>query len=169
MAKMREILQIPNHGLVKRVLSSFCGTTSLEFLDEAVRRQARAWFRLGVEHARVARALSGKKTRDWRSVVSRAYYAAYNASRAVRYLVDGQVQMDVTDHKKVGELPRDFPDRGDWTVFLTDLHDARNKSDYDPWPETIRELPRTPGELLSGAATFLRAAAEYLRGRGVRI
>ncbi len=41
--------------------------------------------------------------------MSRSYYAAYNVSRSVRYLVKGFVKFDAEDHRIVGDLPTDFP------------------------------------------------------------
>lgn len=166
-ARIREILDLRNHREVKRVLISF-GAPDTSLLDDAVFAQARAWFRLGKKHLRIARLLMRVAPKNWRSVVSRAYYASYNASKAVRYLVNGSVRLDGEDHKHVGDLPDDFPERDSWSAFLTDLRDARNMSDYDPWPETYRQLPKRPSELLDGARAFVQSAADYLKGRGMR-
>ena len=51
-----------------------------------------------------------------RSVYSRADYAAYNASQAVRYVVRGFVSLRGHDHKKVADLPSNFPDVDSWVA-----------------------------------------------------
>lgn len=167
MRASRDVLKLHNHGLVRTFLASLSSDPRLQHLDEAVHAQTRAWLGLGRKHLRVARLLRSTSG-DWRSVVSRAYYAAYNGSKAIRYLVHGSVRLDGDDHKHVADLPGDFPDREYYATFLTDLREARNKADYDPWPDTFRELPRSPEELLTGAEAFLRAVIGYLGLRGVK-
>jgi hypothetical protein len=65
------------------------------------------WLRLGKEHLDDADvALSANRVR---SVFSRSYYATYNASKAVRYIVVGAVSLKGDDHSKASDLPDDFP------------------------------------------------------------
>ena len=58
MPNVPEILKLPNHALVKRVLRSFGGDVPLESLDSAVEEQVRCWFRLAKKHEHVARRLA---------------------------------------------------------------------------------------------------------------
>jgi len=167
--KLRPILELPNHAKVRRVLHGFCSPGALQFLDDAVTEQAACWFRLGVKHLRVARKLDLKARDEWRSVGSRAYYAAYSASKAIRYLTTGDTLTDAADHKRVGDLPDDFPNKNGWAVFLNDLRDARNRCDYDPWPDTKSALPLPVHELSAQAAKFVREARAYLKQRGVKL
>jgi hypothetical protein len=52
-----------------------------------------------------------QNNRAWRQKISRLYYGAYNASRAVRLCVSGDFSEDSSDHRKIGDLPDDFPNQ----------------------------------------------------------
>lgn len=66
------------------------------------------WFRLAEEH--LAEAKTALASNSVRSAYSRAYYAAYNASKAARYFSAGSVSLRGDDHRKAGpDLPTDFP------------------------------------------------------------
>lgn len=84
----------------------------------------------------------------------------------MRYYVHGGVSLDADDHKKVGDLPDDFPARQRWVQFLVDLRDARNKGDYDPWPDTHRTLPLSTHDAVALAGEFVREVRAYLKSRG---
>jgi hypothetical protein len=67
----------------------------------------KAWMHLAEEHLEDAKA--ALHTQKKRMVYSRSYYAAYNASKAVRYLVYGAVSRASDDHRQASDLPDDFP------------------------------------------------------------
>jgi hypothetical protein len=164
MADLRQLLELRNFREVHRVLAALADDGRASFVLDAAADQARLWLSLARDHLSAARSAS---TRHWRSQVSRSYYAAYTASRAVRYYVTGHVRQDAGDHKDVTELPDDFPDRSHWVSALTDLHSARSRSDYDAWTDVLQSLPREPSVLLSLADRFVATAARYLTDRGV--
>jgi len=162
----RDVLDLRNHGETRRVLRQLgVDDAALSVIEAKVAEQTRSWLRLGEKHLKSVRRLR-KYNEEWRSVVSRSYYAAYNASKAVRYYVHGWVSLEGDDHKRVGELPDDFPDRQRWGQFLIELRDARNQSDYDPWPNTYRTLPVKPLDAVLGADEFLSEARAYIKSRG---
>lgn len=161
-----ELLHLDNHGKVRRVLSTFASRATLARFDDAVANVVKQWYLLARRHLRVARRLV-RPPRDWRSAVSRTYYAAYNASRAVRYRVNGRVKPGAEDHKEVGDLPNDFPNRDQWSSFLDDLRYDRNVSDYEPWPAARQRLKGEPADSLIEVERFIRDARGYLRDRGV--
>jgi hypothetical protein len=156
----------PNHQRVRKALESILHRGALTPYDEAVKATCRCYLRLAQAHLRIVRR---RPVLDWRTRVSRAYYASYNASRAVRFFVYGQVANDVEDHKRVGELPNDFPDRDTWSTRLTDMRVDRNTADYDPWPDSRVGLKSRPEVNAQRAREFWRAALLYLKARGVQL
>lgn len=106
--------------------------------------------------------------RDWRQKVSRLYYGAYNVSRAVRLCVQGDYSMDSSDHKKVDNLPDDFPNKNTYANRLNVLREDRNLSDYDHSARSDDLVYRIEdSDEIVGK--FLRDARKYLRGRGVNV
>ena len=66
------------------------------------------WLQLACEHMEDAKTAMAS-SRD-RSAYSRSYYAAYNASKSIRYIANGSVSLTGDDHKKASHLPDDFPE-----------------------------------------------------------
>jgi hypothetical protein len=87
---------------------------------------------------------------------------AYNASKAVRYVVRGFVSLRGDDHKKVADLPGSFPDVDSWVSKLPLLYEHRLRADYDNWSDTAAENVLAPADCLAIAAEFLRAAEQFL-------
>ena len=168
MARDDEILKLGNHREARRILQNVSGAENLPWFDAAGDAIARKWFRLAQQHMRAAHGFEGLP-RAWRVVVSRSYYAAYNASKSVRFYVDGRVSLGSDDHKKVGDLPEDFPDRGHWSNFATELRRDRNLADYDPWSHTRRELTYQPQDARIAVNQFVTACRDYLRSRGLSL
>jgi hypothetical protein len=144
------------------------GGANLTWYDEKVHQVVRRWLVLASQHLGVASHLVAKP-RQWRSTVSRSYYAAYNASRSVRYFVYGQVKLTSEDHQSVGELPDDFPNKATWSSFLIDLRKDRNIADYEPWPEARKTLSLPPRDSYLRTRELLTICRVYLRGRGVGV
>ncbi len=163
-----DFLQLGNQNKVRRIISAFASQETLAGFDAAAGDIVKRWYSLARDHLSAARHLLRVRG-AWRSVVSRTYYAAYNASRAVRLHVTGSVKRGAKDHKSIADLPDDFPRRRDWSAFLQDLRFDRSLSDYEPWPETYRELNRRPAQSLREVTDFLRSVREYLGGRGVKL
>lgn len=137
----------------------------LHIPDGAVVRKAgeiaAKWFGLAEEHLREAR--QSQVSKGTRSTYSRAYYAAYNASKAVRFMHKGTVSLHGDDHAKANELPDDFVDSPKWSMTITDLYADRLRADYDNWDETAASFARTPSDAIALAEEFLTIARDYLK------
>jgi hypothetical protein len=168
MIKKPHVLDVGNHAKILSLLRQMAGSANLSWYDDKVHAVARQWFLLASQHLRVARQLVARP-RDWRAVVSRSYYGAYNSSRSVRYIVKGQIRLDGEDHQAVGDLPADFPSTAAWSGFLTDLRKDRNIADYDAWPGMRGSLSFEPSQSFSRAEEFLKLSKGYLRSRGIVI
>jgi len=151
---------------VRRGLEGVLETPSLAAYDEAVKTTCRYHITLASDHLAAARSSKGP---HWRTRVSRAYYAAYAASRAVRFYVTGGFSSEVEDHKKVAELPDDFPGLADWNDALTQMRHDRNLADYDAWPDCREKLNKPPLDTFDLASRFVQEAKRYLRARGVTV
>ena len=124
----------------------------------------RAWLRLGDAHLREAKKLLTIECR--RAAFSRAYYAAYNASKGMRYISSGSVSLRGDDHGKASsDLPDDFPDVANWSRRLTTLNKNRLRADYDNWSTTRYELKMKPSEAVEEASKFVRETKLYLRSK----
>jgi|GEM_PF-2870818 len=123
-----------------------------------------AWFRLGEEHLVEAKKILAAGCH--RACFSRAYYAAYNASKGVRYMVQGFVSLKGDDHSKASsDLPGDFPDVGSWASRVSKLYEHRLRADYDNWDTTASEHTLKPDEAVAEAEAFIQAARNYLNAK----
>ena len=104
----------------------------------------------------------------WRQKISRLYYGAYNVSRAVRLCVSGDFSEDSSDHKKIGDLPNDFPNEATYKNRLNSLRDDRNLCDYDHTAH-LADLGIGLNDAITFVAEFLRDARTYLKPRGVKL
>lgn len=119
------------------------------------------WLELGQEHLDDAAASLAANRK--RSTFSRAYYAAYNASKGVRYIVSGSVGLTGDDHNKASDLPNDFPSGDRWAAMIPRLYEHRLFSDYDNWRSTGSEHSLTPQEAYDLAQQFVATARSYLQ------
>ncbi|SRR6266851_5445241 len=166
--RLDQFLKLRNHGEVKSVLVAFADGADLSWFDATAANTCKRWYRLAQQHLRLARGTHSQR-RQWRATISRCYYAVYNASKGVRYYVTGTVLLDAEDHKRVGDLPDDFPGRPQWSSFAVELRRDRNLADYDPWDHVRRSLTYEPLLAFGQAEVFLRTCRDYLRGRGVTL
>jgi hypothetical protein len=155
----------PNHQKVRRGLEGLLEAPALAAYDEAVKNICRHHIALASAHLAAARPTQ----RHWRTRVSRAYYAAYSASRAVRFYVAGGFSSEVEDHKKVADLPKDFPRLADWNDTLTQMRHDRNLADYDAWPDCREQLNKPPSRTVDLASEFVQETKSYLHARGVLV
>lgn len=157
----RELKLLKNHAEFRTSLISLTMTADIGVLEAHVYAIARKWFELGRLHYVDGSAVDGGV--NPRAVYSRAYYAAYNASKAVRYVVSGLVSLHGDDHKKVAaDLPKNFPDLDSWASKFSLLYEHRLRADYDNWSDTSKENVLTPGDCLAIASEFLNTAEQYL-------
>lgn len=125
---------------------------------------SRGWFKLAEMHLREARTLLRARCR--RATFSRAYYAAYNASKAVRYLSNGFVSLKGDDHGRAStELPKDFPNLAHWAQQITTLYENRLRADYDNWTTTRTDFSIAPAKAIDLAGGFVKEARTYLRSK----
>ena len=154
------IERVKNHGEFKATLVSLTMTGDLPALEAQVSAVGRRWFQLARMHHADASAVD--PTLSPRSVYSRAYYSAYNASKAVRYIVQGFVSLRGDDHQKVANLPDTFPDVDAWSAKLPLLYEHRLRADYDNWTNTPSENQLSASECLDAAGEFLAVAEQFL-------
>ena len=121
------------------------------------------WMRLAMEHLEDAHncLLMGRR----RAVYSRAYYAAYNASKCVRYFVFGKVSLRGDDHHLASELPDDFPNVEKWAEEIPKLYEHRLHADYDNWQTTASEFTLSPEQAFELASEFVERSRAYLSRR----
>ena len=156
-------LLLINPRRVIRSLASILPASELAKVEAEVRRNVKQLLRLSQAHLRFARHASGPL--GWRQRVSRGYYSVYSLSRALRLEVYGKYSEHSTDHKKIADLPDDFPSVNRWKDFLTKFRADRNLADYDhSVSETALELQSDI--YLAGAEKFLVDGKKYLKARG---
>jgi len=151
---------LKNHGELKATLISLSMQSNLDVLQSHVQAVAHRWFELAREHYNDAR--SANPATNARAIYSRAYYAAYNASKSVRYVARGQVSLKGDDHRKVAELPDSFPNVDAWAAKLSLLYEHRLRADYDNWSDTTAENTLSPAQCLSDAGDFLGITEQFL-------
>jgi len=160
----REFLKIVrNHGELCRGLRNLNLLAASSDLADHAHHVGLCWLRLAFEHLEDAKA--ALTSRCDRSSYSRSYYAAYNASKAIRYVVEGAVSLKGDDHQRASELPDDFPDVAKWASAITLLYEHRLRADYENWTSTRAELSLTPAETVLLAEQFIANALGYLEGK----
>lgn len=152
-----------NARKVIRCLNSVISDGELAKIEAELRNNVRQLMRLGQAHLRFAKRASGPTS--WRQRVSRGYYSAYSASRAIRLEVNGVYSTDPSDHKKIGDLPDDFESASRWKDFLTKFRADRNLADYDH-SVSEKALELKSFDYLKQAENFYYVARRYLRSRG---
>jgi hypothetical protein len=133
-------------------------------LAEYAKSVGMAWFRLGEQHLEESKKLL--QIGCVRATYSRAYYAAYSASKCARYLVNGIVSLTGDDHEKASsKLPHDFPELARWTDAIAGLGAHRVCADYDNWATTMVDFTLTPHEAVKQAGEFVDLARFYLNSK----
>jgi hypothetical protein len=151
---------------VQRHLRPIIGKKATGKIEEDVLKQVKGLFGLGKQQYRFARRLPIGK--DWRQIVSRSYYAAYNVSRAVRLMVHGEYSQDVKDHQRFDQLPGDFPSAATYGNKLGLLRDDRNLCDYDHMARPT-DLTISATDAIALVGTFIADSVTYLTGKGVKV
>ena len=161
--KEPHILRAGNPRRIKANLREVLDESALDALEQALRDNVSELVKLARQHYRFAARLGNF---HWRHSVSRAYYGAYCAARAIRLFHTGHYSMDVKDHQRFGELPEEFPQKDRFANQLAVLREDRNACDYD---HTIRasDLVLSKREALALVEDFLAEVDTYLRTKGV--
>jgi hypothetical protein len=156
------LLNLNPHKVI-RCLATILAKDELDKVNAALHDNVKQLLRLGRNHLRFAQQADGPAS--WRQRVSRGYYCTYCASRAVRLAVNGFYSKDPDDHKKIGDLPGDFPSKSIWEDFLMKFRADRNLADYD---HTVSERALELGskEYVVRAEQFYQEARKYLITRG---
>jgi uncharacterized protein (UPF0332 family) len=98
---------------------------------------------------------------QYRDAISRSYYAAYHAFRAASFRATGG-----DDHEKHSELPKHLPEElPDAAVLkngLTAARYARNRADYEPYPENESAWKAEADATMAFGQAALRDVKEYL-------
>jgi hypothetical protein len=139
-----------------RELTNNLNTIGIQAPDvlEYAKQLSRCWFTLAEEHLREANAALAAHCQ--RAVFSRSYYAAYNASKALRYITKGAVSVKADDHAKASiDLPADLPNVAQWAQDITQLYEHRLRADYDNWSDTATNNTLTPANAIALARAFI--------------
>jgi hypothetical protein len=155
--------EVTNHAEFRQKLTRLKLTSDFPVFDSAVVEVVTSWFKLAREHAEELNKLDPNDVP--RAVYSRAYYAAYNASKAVRYMSLGIVSLKGDDHRKVSELPDSFPSVDTWARDLQVMYQHRLRSDYDNWSQTSAEHTLKPIECAVLAHDFINVCSAFLRNK----
>src|ERR1019366_6218890 len=155
------LLASGNPRKLKVELTGILPATALAAIEADIHRNVKELFRLGGSHRAFA---AGAARRDWRQCTSRLYFGCYAASRALRLEVSGHFATESSDHKKIGDLPTDFPRREQFKSQLLNLREDRNLADYDHTAEEA-DLVIPVVDAIAIAEDFFREASNYLTTR----
>lgn len=156
-----EFIQITrNHAEFAEKLRKLGLVNAANLVNANARYVGLRWMALGREHLDAAQC--ELRFGSERSAFSRAYYAAYNASKCVRYIVTGSVSLKGDDHGEASELPDDFPDVDQWSETITRLYEHRLRADYDNWRSTASEMTLRAQDAVDLACRFVEATNDYL-------
>lgn len=122
---------------------------------------------IALSFARCASNLSIEVEDNLRTIISRNYYACYQAARAFVLLV---TKSDVDDHKKLAAALRDClePTNADYADILDKWRDIRNEVDYSPYP-FVDNLKTTAEESRAETTIFLDILKQEFGKRGLTI
>lgn len=156
------LLNLNPHKVI-RCLTTILTQEELDKVRGALCDNVHQLLRLGRAHLRFAKTADGPTS--WRQRVSRGYYSAYCTSRAVRLAITGHYSMDPGDHKKIGDLPSDFPSKSTWEDFLTKFRADRNLADYDH-SVSEKALELGSNKYVERADDFYQVGRKYLITKG---
>ena len=163
--KTSDLLKLGNPRMVKKNLAAILQEDALAAIESEIERNVTDLYRLGLQHYRFA---VSQPPQRWRQKVSRLYYAAYSVSRSVRLYVSGEYSTESGDHKNVGKLPDDFPNKARFSNQLSVLREDRNTADYDHISQA-RDLVISPSNATLLVKEFLTDVKSYFQGRGLTV
>lgn len=155
------LLASSNTQKLLRNIAAVIGQDAVKKIQDEIDRNARGLFHLGEHHMAFA---GGIQKTEWRQRMSRLYYAAYNVKRAISLKHDGAFSTDSSDHKKIDELPKIFPNHAVYSVKLRNLRDDRNLADYSHLEQEadllipVEDAETLVTEFTADARTFLKDA-----------
>ena len=160
-----KFLELGNPRRVANRLDGVLNEAALETIELELRKHSTKLYSFSLQYYRFAIRQSGF---NWRQKISRLYYSSYSASRAIRLYVSGYYSQDVNDHKKIGNLPADFPKRAFFGNMLSTLRDDRNTCDYDH-TSTSRNLVMDHKYAEAVVRNFLEETRTYLIDKGLKV
>lgn len=159
------ILSFSNVRKVEKSLEPIIGPAATALITAEIEEHSKKMFRLALRHYRFA---LGCSAQQWRHKISRLYYASYNASKTIRFYVEGNFNTDVSDHKKIGNLPSGFSDRERFENQLPILRACRNDCDYNH-DVLVGDLVLSPKEAQLLTRDFLKATKGFLGASGLSV
>lgn len=163
-----DFINIGNPRKIKGILTGVIDQNALDAIETEIKRNTQQLFDLALYHYRFAAPLN---SHQWRQKISRLYYSGYCCTKATRYFYSGVHSTDSSDHKKVGELPSDFPNAATFKNKLTVLRDDRNTCDYDHASKAKNLIISTPEatslirDLLNETKVYFVEKGFSLRGK----
>jgi uncharacterized protein (UPF0332 family) len=149
-------------------INNLQGTLSSDEINKirvAIQKEVKLLFELGQSHFNFAKNIDHK---EWRQKVSRLYYAAYNARRAVQLQDSGKYSTDVSDHKEINNLPENLENKAIYGELLKKLRDDRNLADYSHIGKAT-DLFNSTQDFEDQVEKFLIDCKKYLSNAGVHI
>ncbi|MFF5424991.1 MULTISPECIES: HEPN domain-containing protein [unclassified Streptomyces] len=102
---------------------------------------------------------------QYRSAISRHYYAMYHAARAIVFAEKRGDDFE-RHHILPRNLPTNLPDKSVREVELTNARLLRNQADYDAYPVSESEWAGDARALSVAAANFMQACQDFASTNG---
>ncbi|WP_216293577.1 hypothetical protein [Delftia acidovorans] len=163
MHELEFIKIVYNHLELDRKLNTL--NCSSPIIQEHADFIGKAWFNLGDEHLKEAKSMATLAQSPKRAIYSRTYYAAYSASKSIRYLTAGAVSLKGDDHGKATDLPHDFPDKENWANTISKLYENRLRADYDNWTSTPTDYSQNIQDAINSSEAFIIEARNYINNK----
>jgi hypothetical protein len=134
-------------------------------IQDEIDKNVKALFDLGLGHFNFAKQTPSQY---WRQRISRLYYGAYNVRRALQLHYNGDYNTDVSDHKKIYNMPDDLPNNEIYKRHLVDMREDRNIADYDH-SASESDLTLTQDEAEKIVTDFIADVRTFLMNRGISL
>lgn len=159
------LLASANPQKLMRNLANILNPDEIQKISNAILSESAALFALGQSHFTFAISLPAG---EWRQNISRLYYAAYNAKRALTLMNDGGFSTESADHQKIDILPDNMENRELYKARLRSLRDDRNLCDYSHLANE-NDLLITVPDARALVTQFLADTKTFLQEKGVQL
>lgn len=137
----------------------------IQKIEDEVNINVASLYALGCSHYSFAMSIGDN---EWRQVVSRLYYAAYNIKRSVSLRCDGAYSTESSDHSKIEFLPATLENAQAYKLRLKNLRDDRNLADYSH-SAVEGDLLYTVDSVRTMVTDFMSDAKKFLIANGVQV
>jgi hypothetical protein len=137
----------------------------IQKIEDEVNRNVVSLYTLGCSHYSFAMTVDKN---EWRQVISRLYYAAYNVKRSVSLRCDGAYSTESSDHSKIEFLPNTLDNAEAYKLRLKNLRDDRNLADYSH-SAVEDDLLHTVESARTMVTGFISDAKKFLMANGVQL